>query len=126
MKPYELFAFKYCYMWGAKTFRLIGKCADEKILVAVDEVYHFGSVDIGEAQNFSCIYGQTDEAKRLNKTTILSRACVFSNVSYSAQWQPLDLSTCKRNPKEKTLENIDVVSTASILTSSKYTNVTRA
>ncbi|XP_066910547.1 adhesion G protein-coupled receptor L4-like [Clytia hemisphaerica] len=96
------------YEKACHDLKVFGKCANEKIVMAVDEVYHFISIDINEKLNFSCIYGQTDEAKKLNKTTVLFRRCLFSDLSYSAEWQPLDLSTCRRNTKGKTLENVDV------------------
>ncbi|XP_066910546.1 adhesion G-protein coupled receptor G6-like [Clytia hemisphaerica] len=85
------------------------RCPAEKIVKAIDEIYHFKSIQVGEVQNFSCIYGQTDEAKKLERATILSRACAFVNGSKSvAQWEPLDISSCRRNDQEKQLLNVDL------------------
>ena len=80
-------------------------------MVAIDEVYHFEPIKIGQSIDFSCIYGQTDEAKRMNKTDVLSRSCLLNTSTTDAQWQPVDLSTCRRNDKKaEVLQYVNVVS----------------
>ena len=65
----EVFPDKVRYDFDFPFLLFVGRCEEEKIVAALDEIYYFKSIDVGEKQNYSCIYGQTDAAKLLNKTT---------------------------------------------------------
>jgi hypothetical protein len=80
----------------------------DTIFVAVNEAYLFPKSYVGDVIHFSCVYGQTDEAKKLNKSTHLMRGCV-STKENTVEWDQVDLTSCSRNTNTMQLRDLNLV-----------------
>jgi len=80
----------------------------DTIFVAVNEAYLFPKSYVGDVIHFSCVYGQTDEAKKLNKSTHLMRGCV-STKENTVEWDQVDLTSCSRNTNTIQLRDLNLV-----------------
>ena len=88
---------------------ILGNCQAERIVFSLNEVYTFHTRNLGESYPFTCIHGQTDEAKSSKRPPILLRACVLSEDNEGV-WEPLDVSTCRHHSQgSKQLQDVDYV-----------------
>ena len=78
------------------------------MFVAVNEAYQFPTSYVGDVIQFSCLYGQTDEAKTSKEPTVLTRACKLKKGN-RVEWDQIGLTNCRRSTKTMELQNFDLV-----------------